>query len=59
MTMAQGCFEVKPNPSVRILKGLGFRCIGTIYDEGYEQNQLEWHLDRANWPDTAGPPSAS
>lgn len=39
MTVAQGRFEVKPTPFVRILKGLGFRCIGTIYDEGYEQNQ--------------------
>jgi [ribosomal protein S5]-alanine N-acetyltransferase len=45
--------EVKTNASVKILKGMGFRCIGTFYDEGYDENQLEWRLDRTRFSDRA------
>jgi ribosomal-protein-alanine N-acetyltransferase len=44
--------EVKTNPSVQILEGIGFRLVGTIYDEDYDENQWEWRLDREKFSGT-------
>jgi ribosomal-protein-alanine N-acetyltransferase len=44
--------EMKTNPSVKILERIGFRCIGTFYDDGYEENQWDWRLDRARFSTT-------